>query len=120
MPLKINFLENGTKARSLFFWEMIFVCDFALPEEFTEEQKTALLAVSEFVFDIDWATEKIRKGEYELWDDVKNYKSLGRAVTESLELPDWSYIYFDFEKFGNDLAAERQGMMTSYGWFVFK
>lgn len=34
------------------------MCDFALPEEFTEEQKIALLAVSEFVFDIDWAKEK--------------------------------------------------------------
>lgn len=49
------------------------MCDFALPEEFTEEQKIALLAVSEFVFDIDWAKEKIHKGEYKLWDDVKDY-----------------------------------------------
>lgn len=96
------------------------MCDFALPEEFTEEQKIALLAVSEFVFDIDWAKEKICKGEYELWSDVKDYESLGHIVAETLELPDWAYIYFDFEKFGYDISAERQGTMTSYGWFVFK
>ncbi len=96
------------------------MCDFTLPEEFNEEQKKALLAASEFVFDIDWAKEKILKGEYELWDDVKDYNSLGRVVAESLELPYWAYIYFDFEKFGKDIAAERQGTMTSYGWFVFK
>ena len=96
------------------------MCDFTLPDDFSEEQKKALLAASEFVFDIDWAKEKILKGEYELWDDVKDYESLGRVVAESLELPDWTYTYFDFEKFGYDMAAERQGTMTSYGWFVFK
>ena len=96
------------------------MCDFALPDDFSEEQKTALLAVSEFIFDIDWAKEKFRNGEYELWDDVTDYTSLGRAVAESLELPDWAFIYFDFEKFGYDVAAERQGTLTSYGWFVFK
>ena len=96
------------------------MCDFVLPDDFSEEQKTTLLAASEFVFDIDWAKEKILKDEYELWDDVKDYESLGRVVAESLELPYWAYIYFDFEKFGKDIAAERQGIMTSYGWFVFK
>lgn len=63
------------------------MCDFALPDEFTEEQKIALIAASEFVFDISWAKEKIRKGEYELWDDVNDYKTLGRTVAENLELP---------------------------------
>ena len=63
------------------------MCDFALPDNFSEEQKTVLIAVSEFVFDIDWTKEKILKGEYELWDDVKDYESLGRVVAESLELP---------------------------------
>ena len=96
------------------------MCDFALPNDFSKEQKIALIAASEFVFDIEWAKEKIRKGEYKLWDDVKNYKSLGRAVAENLELPTWAYTYFDFEKFGSDIAAERQGSLTSYGWFVFK
>lgn len=96
------------------------MCDFALPDDFSEEQKTVLIAVSEFVFDIDWTKEKILKGEYELWGNVKDYISLGRVVAESLELPDWAYTYFDFEKFGKDIAAERQGQMTSYGWFMFK
>ena len=96
------------------------MCDFALPDDFSEEQKTALLAVSEFIFDIDWAKEKFRNGEYELWDDVTDYTSLGRAVAESLELPDWAFIYFDFEKFGYDIAAEHHGTLTSYGWFLFK
>ena len=69
---------------------------------------------------IHWAEEKIRKGEYELWADVLNYKQLGYETAESLELPDWAYTYFDFEKFGYDIAAEHNGTMTSYGWFVFK
>ena len=96
------------------------MCDFALPNDFSKEQKMALIATSEFVFEIDWAKEKIRKGEYELWDDVTDFESLGRAVAENLELPDWTSTYFDFEKFGYDIAAERNGAMTSYGWFVFK
>lgn len=96
------------------------MCDFALPDKFTEEQKIALIAASEFVFDISWAKEKIRKCEYELWDDVNDYKTLGRTVAENLELPTWAYTYFDSEKFGYDIAAEYQGNLTSYGWFVFK
>lgn len=96
------------------------MCDFALPDDFSAEQKTALIAASEFVFDIDWAKEKICKGEYELWSDVKDYESLGRTVAESLEIPDWAHIYFDFETFGYDVAAERQDSLTSYGWFFFK
>ena len=96
------------------------MCDFAFPDDFNNEQQKALLAASEFVFDIHWAEEKIRKGEYELWADVLNYKQLGYETAESLELPDWAYTYFDFEKFGYDIAAEHNGTMTSYGWFVFK
>ena len=42
------------------------MCDFALPDDFNNEQQKALLAASEFVFDIHWAIKKIRKGEYEL------------------------------------------------------
>ena len=37
------------------------MCDFALPDDFNDEQQKALLAASEFVFDIHWAVEKIRK-----------------------------------------------------------
>ena len=96
------------------------MCDFAFPDDFNDQQKTALLAASEFVFNIRWATEKIRKGEFELWADVTNYKSLGKETAESLELPDWAFSYFDFEKFGYDIAAEHNGTMTSYGWFFFK
>lgn len=96
------------------------MCDFAFPVDFTDEQKRALLAAAEFVFDIDWAKEKIRKGEYELWEDVTDYEALGRETAENLELPDWAYIYFDFEKFGNDIAAEQTGNLTSFGWFDFK
>ena len=96
------------------------MCDFALPDDFNDKQKTALLAASEFVFDIHWAEEKIRKGEYELWADVSNYKQLGYETAESLELPDWAFTYFDFEKFGYDIAVEHNGTMTSYGWFFFK
>ena len=62
------------------------MCDFALPDDFTDEQKKALLAASEFVFDIYWA-------------DVTNYKQLGLTVAENLELPDWAFTYFDFEKY---------------------
>ena len=90
------------------------------PEDFSAEQETALLAAAEFVHDIDWAIEKIRNNEYELWSDVTDNKLLGYATAESLELPDWAYIYFDFEKFGYDIVAEHNGTMTSYGWFVFK
>ena len=96
------------------------MCDFAFPDDFNDEQKTALLAASAFVFDIHWAEEKIRKGEYELWEDVTDYETLGRETAENLELPDWAYIYFDFEKFGYDIAEEHQGTMTSYGWLIFK
>ena len=96
------------------------MCDFALPDDFNDEQKKALLAASEFVFDIHWAVEKIRKGEYELWANVTDYKQLGLTTAENLELPDWAYTYFDFEKFGYDIAAEHNGTMTSYGWFSFK
>ena len=96
------------------------MCDFALPDDFPEEQKIALIAASEFVFDINWAKEKIRKGEYELWNGVTSYESLGRAFAENLELPTWAYTYFDFEKFGYDIAVEHQGNLTSYGWLVFK
>ena len=96
------------------------MCDFALPDDFNNEQQKALLAASEFVFDIHWAEEKIRKGEYELWADVFNYKQLGYETAESLELPYWAFTYFDFEKFGYDIAAEHNGTLTSYGWFVFK
>ena len=67
------------------------MCDFALPSDFSDQQKKALLAASEFVFDIDWATEKIRNGEFELWNDVKDYKSLGYETAESLELPNGAY-----------------------------
>ena len=79
-----------------------------------------MLAASEFIFDIHWAVEKIRKGEYELWADVTNYKQLGVTVAKNMELPDWAFTYFDFEKFGCDIAAEDNGTMTSYGWFCFK
>ncbi len=96
------------------------MCDFASPDDFNDQQKTALLAASEFVFDIHWAIEKIRKGEYELWADVTNHKQLGLTSAENLELPDWAFSYFDFEKFGYDIAAEHQGSLTSFGWFIFK
>ena len=96
------------------------MCDFALPDDFNDEQQKALLAASEFVFDIHWAEEKIRKGEYELWADVSNYKQLGLTTAESLELPDWAFTYFDFEKFGYDVGGEHNGTMTSYGWLIFK
>lgn len=96
------------------------MCDFALPSDFTDEQKKALLAASEFTFDIRWAEEKIRNGDYELWHDVKNFKSLGYETAESLELPNWAFNYFDFEKFGYDVAAEHHGTLTNYGWLVFK
>ena len=96
------------------------MCDFAFPDDFNDEQKTALLAASAFVFDIHWAEEKIRKGEYELWTDVTDFHSLGKETAESLELPDWTFNYFDFEKFGNDIAAEQTGNLTSFGWFDFK
>ena len=96
------------------------MCDFAFPDDFNHQQKTALLAASEFIFDIHWAIEKIRKGEFELWSDVTTYKQLGLTTAESLELPDWAYTYFDFEKFGYDIASERHGSLTSYGWFMFK
>lgn len=96
------------------------MCDFALPDDFNDKQRTALLAASEFIFDIHWAIGKIRKGEFELWQDVTNYKSLGKETAESLELPDWAFNYFDFDKFGYDIAAEHQGSLTSFGWFFFK
>lgn len=99
---------------------VITLCDFTFPTDFNDEQKTALLAASEFIFDIDWAIDKIRKGEYELWDDATDYKQLGETTAESLELPDWALIYFDFEKFGYDIAAEHRGTLTSFGWFIFK
>lgn len=51
---------------------------------------------------------------------MKDYKTLGYETAESLELPNWAYTYFNFEKFGYDIAAERQGNLTSYGWFIFK
>ena len=96
------------------------MCDFAFPDDFNHQQKTALLAASEFTLDIHKAVEEIRKGEYELWSDVTNYKQLGLTTAENLELPDWAFTYFDFEKFGYDIAAEHNGTMTSYGWFSFK
>ena len=96
------------------------MCDFAFPDDFNDEQKKALLAASEFVFDIHEAIEKIRKGEYELLAGVTNYKQLGYETAENLELPSWAFTYFDFDKFGYDIAAEHNGTMTSYGWFVFK
>ena len=96
------------------------MCDFAFPDDFNHQQKTALLAASEFSFDIHWAVDKIRKGEYELWADVTTYKQLGLTVAESLELPNWAFTYFDFEKFGYDIAAEHNGSLTSFGWFFFK
>lgn len=96
------------------------MCDFALPNDFNEQQKTALLAASEFIFDIHWATEKIRNGEYELWADVTDHKTLGKEAAESLELPDWACNYFDFEKFGYEVASEHHGTLTSYGWLCFK
>ena len=96
------------------------MCDFALPDDFNDEQKRALLAASEFIFDIRWAIKKIRNGEYELWDNVKDYTTLGYETAENLELPNWAFTYFDFEKFGYDIAAEHQGTLTSYGWLIFK
>lgn len=96
------------------------MCDFALPSDFSDDQKKALLAASEFIFDINWAEEKIRKGKFELWDDVKDCKTLGYETAESLQLPNWAFSYFDFEKFGYDIAAEHQGTLTSYGWLIFK
>ena len=59
------------------------MCDFAFPDDFNDEQKKALLAASEFTFDIHWAVEKIRKGEYELWADVTNHKQLGLTTAEN-------------------------------------
>ena len=94
--------------------------NFSVPDDFSDEQKTALLAASEFVHDVRWAIDKIRKGEFELWLDVTNFKSLGYSTALSLDLPDWAFIYFDFEKFGYDIAAEHCGTFTSYGWFFFK
>ena len=96
------------------------MCDFALPNDFNDQQKKALLAASEFTFDIHWAIEKIRNGEYEFWTNVTDYKTLGKETAESLELPKWAYTYFDFEKFGYDIASEHHGTLTSYGWLTFK
>ena len=96
------------------------MCDFALPDDFNDEQQKALLAASEFSFDIHGAIEKIRKGEYELCQDVTNYKQLGLTTAENLELPSWAFTYFDFERFGYDIAAEHNGSLTSFGWFFFK
>ena len=96
------------------------MCDFAFPDDFNDEQKKALLAASEFSFDIHSAVEKIRKGEYKLWQDVTNYKQLGLTTAENLELPNWAFTYFDFEKFGYDIVTEHQSSLTSYGWFFFK
>ena len=96
------------------------MCDFALLNDFNDEQKKALLAASEFIFYIHWAIDKIRNGEFELWQDVKDYKTLGYETAESLELPSWAFTYFDFEKFGYDIASEHCGTLTSYGWLIFK
>ena len=95
------------------------MCDFALPDDFNHQQKTALLASSEFTFDIHGAVEKIRKGEYELWADVTNYKQLGLTTTENLELPDWAFTYFDFEKFGYDIAAEHNGTIKKFAGYRY-
>jgi len=46
------------------------MCDFALPSDFNDDQKKAVLAASQFIVDIHWAEEKIRNGEFEFWDDV--------------------------------------------------
>ena len=81
------------------------------PDDFNESQCLALEAAFEFVHDIDWAIEKIRKKEYSLWSDVTD---------QSLELPTWAYTYFDFEKFGWDIKAEHSGIMTTLGWFIFR
>ena len=90
------------------------------PDDFNESQCLALEAASEFVYDLNWAIEKIRKKEYSLWTEVTDEEELGFAYAQSLELPTWAYTYFDFEKFGWDIKAEHSGTMTTLGWFTFR
>ena len=90
------------------------------PDDFDESQCLALEAAFEFVHDVDWAIEKIRKKEYSLLTEVTDEEELGFAYAQSLELPTWAYTYFDFEKFGWDIKAEHSGTMTTLGWFTFR
>ena len=94
--------------------------EFNYPDDFNESQCLALEAASEFVYDLNWAIDKIRKNEYSLWTEVNDEEDLGFAYAQSLELPTWAYTYFDFEKFGWDIKAEHNGTLTSLGWFTFR
>ena len=90
-------------------WEIAQLCE--LDEEI-------LKAALDAGFDTEDAVNKILNNELSLIDNVSTYEELDEYYAETLGLPDFAYSYFDFEKFGAELASTEDGYLTSYGWLT--
>ena len=89
-------------------------------KEFEDEQIKAFIVASGIShFSLKDIFEKIKNHEYTLREDVTNDKDIGYMQAEAMELPQWAYIYFDFEKFGSDVKIDLNGTLSDYGWFNF-
>ncbi len=101
---------------------MIFDLDY--PEDFNEEQCQALEAAAEIAGTDDMSEledyiDCIRQGRYELLPDVQTYEDLGYANREYTGLFDEYAYLFNWEKFGEEINADKRGEFTSYGWITF-
>ena len=84
-----------------------------------DTQEEILKAALDAGFDTEDAVNKILHNELSLIEGVTTYRKLGYYIAEALELPNFAYSYFDFDKFGAELASTEDGYLTSYGWLTF-
>ena len=84
-----------------------------------DTQEKILKAALDAGCDTEDAVNKILHNELSLIDDVLTYEDLGKYYAGMLELPDFAYSYFDFDKFGAELVSTEDGYLTPYGWLTF-
>ena len=98
-------------------WEIAEICGF------DEEQEEILNAAIEAGFGIKDAVTRVKNDEFELNADVTTYEDLGYYFADIWELPEFAFDFFDFERFGEEMAIQKgydeEGCLTSYGWLSF-
>ena len=99
-------------------WEIAEICGF------DEDQEEILEAAIEAGFGIKDAVTRVTNGEFELEYDITTYEDLGYYFAGILELPEFAFDFFDFERFGEEMAKQKgydeEGYLTSYGWLSFQ
>lgn len=55
--------------------------------------------------------------DFSLYYDVNNESDLGQAYLElSDDIPDYIKLYIDIEKYGRDIALDKEGYFSKVGW----